>query len=305
MGSGLTPVTAADAPPLAISLVICTRNRARQLERCLETVKQIQCDQPWELVIIDNGSTDATQGVIDRFRNSLPCQLSVSVEPTPGLGRARNLGWRTARGEVISFTDDDCYPDPSFLSAVLDAFQPNPRLGFLGGQIRLYDPTDYKITIQEHDRRESLPAHSFIPTGLIQGANFSLRRAALEDAHGFDEMFGAGTRFPCEDIDIVARASAAGWEGAYNPAPLVYHHHGRKTEDEATRLMKQYDRGRGAYYAKCLLNPVLRVMALKHWYWGIRSQPCRTTCRELGAACEYWGHLGLAAARRLKHCHFA
>jgi GT2 family glycosyltransferase len=218
----------------------------------------------------------------------------------PGLGRARNLGWRTARGEVVSFTDDDCYPDPDFLTSVLDAFRPNPLLGFLGGKILLYDPTDYKITIQEHDRNESLPPGSFIPAGLIQGANFSLRRAALEAVHGFDEMFGAGALFSCEDIDIVARVSAAGWEGAYDPAPLVYHHHGRKTDADASRLMRQYDRGRGAYYAKCLLNPVLRVTTLKHWYWNIRSQPKRTTGRELAAACEYWARLGLAATRRFR-----
>ncbi|MFL5241549.1 MAG: glycosyltransferase family 2 protein [Gemmataceae bacterium] len=299
MGSGLSAAPAADGP-VAISLVICTRNRASQLERCLKTIEQLQCNHPWELVIVDNGSTDATQGVIDSLRNSLPCHVSVRVEPTPGLGRARNLGWRTARGEIVAFTDDDCYPDPSFLRAMLDAFRTNPHLGFLGGQIRLYDPTDYRITIQEHDRRESLPPRSFIQTGLIQGANISFRRAALEDVHGFDEMFGAGALFSCEDIDIVARVSAAGWEGAYDPTPVVYHHHGRKTDAEAARLMKQYDRGRGAYYAKGLLNPVLRVTTLKHWYWSIRFQPYRTTGRELAAACEYWARLGLTVARKMR-----
>jgi GT2 family glycosyltransferase len=210
------------------------------------------------------------------------------VETTPGLGRARNLGWKTASGDVISFTDDDCYPEQDFLAAVLEAFKANPLLGFIGGQIRLYDPTDYRITIQEHDRREHLPPRSFIPTGLIQGANLSFRRAAIDAVAGFDEMFGAGSLFACEDIDIVARISAAGWDGAYDPGPVVYHHHGRKTDEQVTRLMRQYDRGRGAYYAKGLLNPVLRATTLKNWYWSIRSQPSSQTRRELAAAFEYW-----------------
>ncbi|MFL5341669.1 MAG: glycosyltransferase, partial [Gemmataceae bacterium] len=154
MGVGLSQAPTTDAPSLAISLVICTRNRAPQLERCLKNIQQMRCSETWELVIVDNGSTDATRAVIDGLRDSLPCPVSVSVEPTPGLGRARNVGWRTARGQVVSFTDDDCYPHPNFLNDVLNAFKPDPRLGFLGGRILLYDPTDYRITIQEHDQRE-------------------------------------------------------------------------------------------------------------------------------------------------------
>src|SRR5437879_6003560 len=110
-------------PPLAISLVICTRNRALQLERCLANLQQLSCPEKWELVIVDNGSSDNTQGVIDTFRRSLPCDLKVVVETTPGLGRARNLGWQTASGDLVSFTDDDCYPERSFLGAVLHAFE--------------------------------------------------------------------------------------------------------------------------------------------------------------------------------------
>jgi glycosyltransferase involved in cell wall biosynthesis len=275
-------------PPLAISLVICTRNRAIQLERCLTNLTQLACPEKWELVIVDNGSSDNTQEVIERFRGSLTCQVTLAIEPTAGLGRARNLGWRTSCGDLISFTDDDCYPDRNFLCTVLQAFHGNPLLGFIGGQIRLHDPTDFRITIQEHDRRKYFPPCSFIPTGWIQGANFAFRRDAIAASRGFDEMFGAGALFACEDIDMVARLSADGWEGAYDPGPIVYHHHGRKTDDEVSRLMRQYDRGRGAYYAKSLLNPALRATTFKHWYWSIRSQPYSQTRRELAAAFEYW-----------------
>jgi GT2 family glycosyltransferase len=281
-------------------LVICTRNRAAQLDRCLTALKELHSPEKWELIVINNASSDNTMDIIESFQGSLPCELRVAVEPKPGLGRARNLGWRTACGDLVAFTDDDCYPDPHFLSAVLLAFKDNPRLGFVGGQIRLYDPTDYRITIQEHAQRESLPPRSFIPAGLIQGANMSFRRSAIGAVGGFDEMFGAGAVFPCEDIDIVARLSATGWEGAYDPAPLVYHHHGRKTDAQAARLMKQYDRGRGAYYAKSLLNRSLRTAALKHWYRSILSQPYRTTGRELAAACEYWARLAVATGRSLR-----
>jgi GT2 family glycosyltransferase len=225
--------------------------------------------------------------------------FTVLCEATPGLGRARNAGWRVAAGGIISFTDDDCYPREDFLSAVLRAFEGNPSMGFVGGKILLHDPTDYRITIQEHDRHEDLLPKTFIPTGMIQGANMSFRRAAIESVNGYDDWFGAGSLFACEDVDIVARISAAGWRGAYDPGPVVYHHHGRKTEADAIRLMKQYDRGRGAYYAKGLLDPVMRLTTLKNWYWCIRSQPYGKTARELAAACEYWARVATAASRRI------
>ena len=274
-------------PRVQLSLVISTRNRAAQLRRCLNSLLLLDSARPWEIVIVDNGSSDDTAEVIEEFRGRSPCPLIAVFVPQPGLGRARNHGWRAASGEVVAFTDDDCYPDAHFVSAVAAAFAAQPGLGFLGGRIRLYDPTDYPITVQENPQGIDLPPRRFIPAGLIQGANFALRRSALEAIGGFDPLFGAGALFPCEDVDVIARASAAGWRGAYDPTPVVYHHHGRKTREEAGRLMRQYDHGRGAYYAKCLLNRVLRRSTLKHWCRQVPYQSPACTWRELRAACQY------------------
>jgi len=271
-----------------VSLIICTRNRASQLAACLKTMTRLRSLSPWELIIVDNGSTDDTTAAIQRFRESYSGDVTALVEPLPGLGRARNRGWRAAQGEIVAFTDDDCYPDPHFLDQVVVGFGEDKRLGFMGGRILLHDPTDLPITLQEGEQREELPPGSFIRTGLIQGANFALRKAAVEAVGGFDDLFGAGALFACEDVDILARISAAGWLGAYDPRPLVYHHHGRKTEAEASRLMRGYDRGRGAYYAKCLLNPSLRKVYLRNWYWRVRKQSLGRSSRELVAAAEYF-----------------
>jgi glycosyltransferase involved in cell wall biosynthesis len=270
-----------------LSLIICTRNRGIQLADCLESLLALECKDPWELVVVDNGSTDNTSAVIDKFRDLFAGRLNVEIETSPGLSRARNRGWKAAHGEIIVFTDDDCYPDPKFLQSYIDCFKDDVKIGFVGGRILLHDHTDYRITLQESEERQEILPSSFINAGLIQGANFACRKKAIETVNGFDELFGAGTRFPCEDVDILARMSAAGWFGAYDPRPLVYHHHRRKTELEAAQLMKQYDRGRGAYYAKCLANSSLRNIYLKNLYWKIRSQSLLTTYRELAAAIEY------------------
>jgi GT2 family glycosyltransferase len=217
--------------------------------------------------------------------SSVPCRLL--VEPGKGSGAARNCGWRAAQGEIIACIDHDCYPDPGYLEAVLRCFDEDERLGFVGGRVLLHDPTDYPITIQERAERLDLAPGAFVASGLILGANFAFRRAALVAVDGFDEWFGAGALFACEDVDVIARIAAAGWAGAYDPRPLVYHHHRRKTDEQVRRLRRQYHRGRGAYYMKALLDR--RMRAAYGWAWldNIRRQPLRMSLREIAAGGEY------------------
>ncbi len=251
--------------------MICTRNRAPQLAACLESLLRQHCQAAWQIVIVDNGSTDDTQAAIEKYRSKLTCEIKSIIELKPGLGRARNKGWKAADGEFISFTDDDCYPAEDYLDAMLSCFE-REAIGFVGGRVLLHDPTDFPCTIQTLDRPVQLHPGDFIPPGVIHGANFAFRRTALEKVNGFDDRMGAGTPFACEDVDILARLLANGITGIYDPRPLVYHHHGRKTAAEAASLGKTYDHGVGAYYAKCMLNPVLRKMLAKNWCLRIRNQ---------------------------------
>ena len=273
---------------MAVSLIICTRNRARYLSDTLGKLVLLQNPESRELLLVDNGSTDDTKAAIEQYRNKIPGKLISLAEPQAGVARARNLGWKTSGNPFIAFIDDDCYPDPYYLDAVIKCFEEDTRLGFIGGRVLLYDPSDYRLTIQEETQRKELPPGTFIPAGFIHGANFAFRRAALESVGGFDENFGPGSLFRSgDDVEILARMSAAGWYGAYDPRLLVYHHHRRKEGIEIFALMERYDYGRGAYYAKCLLNPRLRITYLKHWCRRIRTQPLRRTTREIISASRY------------------
>ena len=273
---------------MTVSLIICTRNRARQLSDTLGKLEQLQVPESWDLVLVDNGSTDDTKAVIEQCRNIISGKLISISEPQAGVARARNLGWKTSRNPYIAFIDDDCYPDPHYLDAIIKCFEEDTRLGFIGGRVLLYDSSDYHITVQEGEQRKEIPPGTFIPAGFIHGANFAFRRAALESVGGFDENFGPGSLFRSgDDVEILARMSAAGWYGAYDPRPLVYHHHRRKGGNEIFLLMERYDYGRGAYYAKCLLNPRLRTTYLKHWFRHIRTQPLQRTMREIISASRY------------------
>ena len=195
--------------------------------------------------MVDNGPCEAASDVLRWYRREAPHPLTVVEDSKPGLGRARNRGWQAAAGELIAFTDDDCYPAEEYLDRIVDCFE-DRALGFLGGRVLLFDPTDFPLTIQGASIDGSeIEARSFIPAGLILGANFAFRRAVLEAIGGFDPGLGAGTPFACEDVDALCRAAAAGWRGAYDPRLVVYHHHRRKTRHESLRLRRVYDVGEG------------------------------------------------------------
>jgi len=235
-----------------ISLIICTRDRYQQLACCLESVRRITIDRSWELVIVDNGSTDDTAAVVRDFIKTTNLRAIYLFEPTPGKTNGLNTALETARGQILTFTDDDCYPAPDFLSQVWSAFD-DPSVGYIGGRIMLHDPVDYPMTINESMTPRTFPARSFVCAGCIEGANMAFRRGVLLDIEGFDPLFGPGTPFIIEDIDAVGRASALGWKGEYHPEVVVRHHHGRKAADAAA-LWKSYAMGIGAFHMKLLLR---------------------------------------------------
>jgi glycosyltransferase involved in cell wall biosynthesis len=288
-----------------ISLVICTRNRAARLAQTLERVFAIRSQLKWELIVADNGSTDRTSAVVQEYAAACDRTVQLIYQPKRGVSHARNAGWQSAKSDIVAYIDDDCYPAEDYVDAVFDCFSKEPRLGFVGGRILLHDPSDLKITIQESLERLSFPPDSFILPGVIQGANLAFRRAALTEVGGYDPWFGPGALFVAEESELLARISAAGWTGAYDPKPLVYHHHGRKTASDEFWLMRSYDRGRGAYYAKCMLNNGMRQVYVRNWLRTRRYHSWRTSALEIVSGLEYVARAFLAGRSPGKENHKA
>ncbi|MCC7486335.1 MAG: glycosyltransferase [Burkholderiales bacterium] len=240
-----------------VSIVVCTKNRAARLAGAFAHHVRLRSTREWEIVFVNNGSTDETAAALAGFARAAPIRVRVLDEPRRGVSAGRNTGWRAAAGSVIAFIDDDCYPAEDYVDELWKCFA-EPELGYLGGRVLLYDSADYPITIKESQLREAIPPRSFIVPGVLHGANMAFRRDVLERVGGFDERMGPGTAVYGEELDIVARASAIGHPGAYDPRPAVYHHHGRSRAEEVRRIMEIYDVGRGAYFAKALADPRTR-----------------------------------------------
>ena len=227
----------------------------------------------WELVVVDNGSTDRTGEILTEFAANVRFPTKILYQAASGKSRALNQALQVTDGEIIASIDDDCYIAPDYIDRVWETFA-DSRIGFAGGRVDLFDPTDYPITISTSKDRELFKPQSLIPGGALLGANTMYRRRVLEDIGGFDPDLGPGSHFYGEEMDVQTRASFAGWWGIYTPDVVVAHHHGRKAAD-IPPLRRTYRMGEGAYEAKLLLVPEIRrvvlPLLLRNWYWQARK----------------------------------
>jgi glycosyltransferase involved in cell wall biosynthesis len=279
-----------------LSVVLCTRDRIEVLQRSLGLLLEQSCRARWQLVVVDNGSSDGTARWLGSISAVSGMSLEVLGEPRPGVCRAKNAGLAAAKGDILAFIDDDCYVCGSYLDDVLDVFD-SPDVGYMGGRVLLHDPADMPITIRESTEPLRIPPRSFVRAGLLHGANMAFRREAIEAIGGFDVLLGPGAPLRSgDDTDVQARVSAAGYAGVYAPTPTVRHHHGRRDLEVVDRLVYGYDLGRGAHYLKSLVRPPTTVATALEWVRSVdlfSRMGIRRILAEIGGA-------GLYLALRLR-----
>jgi glycosyltransferase involved in cell wall biosynthesis len=214
--------------------VVCTHNRSTLLAPCLESLAlQTLPSSDFEIIVVDDGSTDATPAVCARFKH-LP-HLRVIQQPNAGLGAARERGWRAGSAPVVAFLDDDAEAPPDWLALALARFDHNAANPFppaaLGGPTRgkweaprppwLDDSLAIWLTVWNPfaEYRESPEEHLFV------GANMFFLRSALETVNGFNAALGrrGASLLSHEESELWSRLQAAGFRSAYDPAVWVYH----------------------------------------------------------------------------------
>lgn len=272
----------------SVSVVLSTRNRAARLRVALGCYRAWSGDTDWELIVVDNGSTDDTAQILADFAAASGLPVRLVHESRAGLARARNRGLAAARGEIVAFIDDDCYPAADYLATLRGIFA-TTGCDYAGGRVLLYDPSDAQVVVQTHATAYTLEPGAWLTSGQILGANMAIRRSGLCSLRGFDERLGAGTLFRSgEDTDMLRRAALAGMCGHYEPALLVHHHHGRKLADAAA-LRRATQRGLGACMAKFVALPATRRAYARRWFWALRRAPSLNALRQLA-----WGLLFVA-----------
>ena len=214
----------------SVSIVICAFNAASTLEECLRHVSALDY-RPLEIVVVDDGSSDATAALAGSFVNV----RLVSIEHA-GLGAARNAGYRAATSELVAYLDADAYPSPEWLYYLALGMREG-GLGGVGGP-NISPPSD-PLAAQRVARASGGPIHVLVADDRaehIPGCNMAFRRAVLEELEGFDPVFTSAG----DDVDFCWKVLDQGYEIAFHPAAFVWHH-----RRGSTRAYLRQQRGYG------------------------------------------------------------
>jgi glycosyltransferase involved in cell wall biosynthesis len=250
-------------PRATVAVLIATYNRAQLLGETLDVLAQSQTASrfPWEVIVVDNNSTDDTRAVVTSRQGSYPVPLTYLLETTQGRSAALNAAIAATTAPLLLCTDDDVRVEPGWLLAGARALEegadyvggpvvpiwetpPPPWLdltrGDLWGTIAILD---YGRESFAFEQRRRVPL----------GANMGIRRSLIDRIGGFRADLGRsnGPRLMGQEVpELLARARMAHLHGVYAPEMRVHHH------IPAARLTKRYYRrwwmGKG--YSKAILD---------------------------------------------------
>ncbi len=206
-----------------VSVVTPAYNAAKTIGDTLRSLTAL--DYPpdrLEIIVVDNGSTDATARVLAEFQG----RLQVVREPRRGRSQARNAGVRAAKHPVIAFIDADCIASPNWLRRLVPRLD-DPAVGAAGGRIAAVRPCNAIEEFGESLHDQSAAIELYKPPYAIT-ANWASRRSVLLEI-AFDE-----TLRRCEDCDLSYRMLQAGYRLVYESDALVYQRN-RSTMRELAR----------------------------------------------------------------------
>jgi cellulose synthase/poly-beta-1,6-N-acetylglucosamine synthase-like glycosyltransferase len=206
-----------------VSVVIPFHNSELTLHHCLKGVFA-QNFQFFEVILVNNNSKDGSALIAKQFAQEHQGRCSYFVEPEQGPSPARNTGARSARGEIIAFTDSDCIPHEHWLRNISQAFD-KPSIGAVAGKIvgsrsaNSVETFHALFTLRGGPEEKVYESFS-LNAGGFATANFAIRKDLFQKLGGFDESRSFG-----EDHDLCARIYRSGHCIKYIPSGIVYHLH--------------------------------------------------------------------------------
>jgi glycosyltransferase involved in cell wall biosynthesis len=264
-----------------LTVAVCTRDRNRELENCLEAIAGLNYPDR-EVIIVDNApSDDETQRLVtENYPLYRYCR-----EDRPGLDWARNRAIEEAKGEIIAFTDDDTLVDPGWATAIARAFKDEPTVMAVTG---LVIPVELETNAQRlfelyggfgrgFQRRwirvDATDPQRWRSYGTGQygtGANMAFRKAFFDRHGGFDPALDVGTvTNGGGDLEMFYRVIGEGYTLVYEPRAIVRHCHRR---DYAQLRYQITNNGIGliSYFVRaCIDHPQDRRAFFRLWLWWL------------------------------------
>lgn len=271
-----------------VSVVLCTFNRASLVGGALEALlDQEEGTPPYEIIVVDNNSTDRTREVVQRF--AATGVVRYVHEPRQGLSWARNRGIAVARAPLVGFTDDDVRVSRTWVRIVSQTFGAHPDVDLVGGKVEpqweerppgwLADAGPAPLALADYGE-EAFRIGPSRPVCLI-GANVAVRRRAFDLVGGYSDRVqrvadGIGST---EDHEFQLRALAAGLGALYEPRMSA------RALVPADRLSKRYHRawhgGHGRFYA--LMRDPAFERSGRGSLLGVPAHVYRSAAAEAGA----------------------
>jgi glycosyltransferase involved in cell wall biosynthesis len=222
----------------SISIILCTLNRRDLLERCLNSLMELNYPNV-EILVIDNGSTNIFMPEINyRYRTRFYRQ------PIQGLSYGRNLGIHFAEGDLVAFIDDDAFPHIDWIRNAISHFE-NPDIGCVTGRIVPVDASgnpllEQKRTFPNSEERVFFNVRNFNPikASAGTGSNFLIRRNILEKYH-FSRLLGPGVPVGgAEEQLLFFQIIKAGWAIVFEPESIVFHEYPQEESSSKKRNLR-------------------------------------------------------------------
>lgn len=268
-------------PDVDVSVIISTHNRAHYLDDALGALAAQNCQQAFEVIVIDNASTDDTAKVLDSWCRRDP-RFRMAYEGRPGLSYGKNAGIHLARANLLLFTDDDTLVVPHWISAYLDLFARRGAAPMIAGGAQTPIPHDLRpwphwftetaienLALLDHGMERPLA-----PSEYVWGANMAVPRRMFQDFGGWDERIGrkGHARGTYEDTEFQDRVRSAGVTVWFCPAAGITHRVARETLTPRRIFAAAFSRGRNQLWKQSqvsspevqarTLRPVVEVLLM-------------------------------------------
>ena len=246
------PQTADDKLPSA-SIVVCSYNGASTVESCLRSMEKLRYPGDYEVVFVDDGSTDNTQQILRKF----PWVRNIR-QKNMGLSYARNVGMNAAKGEIVVYTDSDCEGDEDWLYFLALALVRSNHVG-MGGPNLIPDEGSWVADCV--GLSPGGPTHVMIndrEAEHVPGCNMAFYKWALQQVNGFDPQF----RKAGDDVDVIWRLQDLGYSIGFSPAAQVWHY---RRNTVAAYLKQQRGYGEAEAMLKYKHPDHFNTLGASHW----------------------------------------
>jgi len=258
-----------------VSVIVCTRNRAQMLKNCLASLRRLDYGI-FEVIVVDNAPDDDTTRVVAEEAG-----FRYELEKVRGLDRARNLGLRMAKYDIVAFIDDDAMADRYWLKA-LARNMADPAVDAVTGFVAPaeletdaqqlfefnYGGMGHGFTRRVLDGRRMTDREKLGAAGFGVGTNMAFRRSVFGRSGYFDPALDVGT--PSSgggDVEMFHRVVARGGKLVYDPDMLVWHRH--RTDISALNL-QIFNNGRSfvCYLMTCRRNRTVSTRTILSFFWN-------------------------------------